>query len=109
MKRPRLADFVARGRVMAGDMPAARRYAAVMVIDAAGTGLFLPFEALYGHSVIGLSFAAVGVSLTGASLAGLAVLPLAGRAIDRFGALGIQIAAMAGATAAFLVLSAANT
>ncbi|MEV7726073.1 MFS transporter [Streptomyces sp. NPDC087917] len=55
-------------------------------ISAVGIGMYIPFSLVFFHHVTGLSFALVGVVLTVTGLAGLAVMPLAGSAVDRFGA-----------------------
>jgi MFS family permease len=57
-----------------------------MFIDMLGGGLFSPFELLYGHVVVGLTLPTAGVLIaTGAALS-IAVGPLAGSTVDRFGA-----------------------
>jgi MFS family permease len=61
------------------------RYAAALLIDAVGGGLLRPFVLLYGVTVLGLSVAQAGLALTVGLLAGLAMLPLVGRWIDRGG------------------------
>ncbi|MCX4775723.1 MFS transporter [Streptomyces sp. NBC_01264] len=55
-------------------------------ISSIGIGLYIPFSLVFFHHVTGLSFALVGIVLTATGLAGLAVMPLAGSAVDRFGA-----------------------
>ncbi|MET9696233.1 MFS transporter [Streptomyces sp. NPDC006529] len=55
-------------------------------ISAVGTGMYVPFTLVFFHQVTGLSFQAVGLVLTLTGLAGLALMPLAGVAVDRFGA-----------------------
>ncbi|MFD0270321.1 MFS transporter [Streptomyces sp. NPDC127106] len=55
-------------------------------ISAVGIGMYVPFSLVFFHHVTGLSFALVGLVLTATGLAGLAFMPLAGSAVDRFGA-----------------------
>ncbi|MEV7617288.1 MFS transporter [Streptomyces sp. NPDC089799] len=55
-------------------------------ISAVGIGMYVPFTLVFFHHVTGLSFAVVGMVLTVTGLAGLAFMPLAGAAVDRFGA-----------------------
>ncbi|MFF3426631.1 MFS transporter [Streptomyces sp. NPDC002602] len=60
-------------------------------ISAIGIGMYVPFSLVFFHHVTGLSFAAVGVVLTVTGLAGLAVVPPAGAAVDRFGARKVNL------------------
>ncbi|WP_330296431.1 MFS transporter [Streptomyces sp. NBC_00503] len=55
-------------------------------ISAIGIGMYVPFSLVFFHQVTGLSFALVGAVLTVTGLAGLGFMPLAGSAVDRFGA-----------------------
>ncbi|WP_051806748.1 MFS transporter [Streptomyces sp. NRRL F-2664] len=55
-------------------------------IGAIGTGMYVPFSLVFFHHVTGLSFTLVGLVLTVTAVAGLAFMPLAGSAVDRFGA-----------------------
>lgn len=55
-------------------------------VSAVGIGMYVPFSLVFFHHVTGLSFALVGVVMTATGLAGLAFMPLAGSAVDRFGA-----------------------
>jgi hypothetical protein len=68
------------------------RYATALVVDALGTGLLRPFMLLYGVSVLGLSAGRAGLALSLGLLAGLGVLPLIARWIDR-GARSLPVAA----------------
>jgi hypothetical protein len=68
------------------------RYATAVVVDALGTGLLRPFLLLYAVTVLGLSAGRAGLALSLGLLAGLAVLPLTGRWIDR-GARSLPVAA----------------
>ncbi|MCX5198240.1 MFS transporter [Streptomyces sp. NBC_00249] len=60
-------------------------------ISAVGIGMYIPFSLVFFHHVTGLSFALVGVVLTATGLAGLAFMPLAGSAVDRFGARKVNL------------------
>ncbi|MEV8536028.1 MFS transporter [Streptomyces sp. NPDC051211] len=55
-------------------------------VSAVGIGMYVPFTLVFFHHVTGLSFAVVGMVLTATGLTGLAFMPLAGSAVDRFGA-----------------------
>ncbi|WP_371494793.1 MFS transporter [Kitasatospora sp. NBC_00374] len=69
-----------------------RRYAAALVVDAVGAGLLRPFLLLYGVGVLGMGVGRAGLALSLGMLAGLAVVPLTGRWIDR-GARSLPVAA----------------
>ncbi|MFJ9951757.1 MFS transporter [Kitasatospora sp. NPDC091207] len=60
-----------------------RRYAAALLVDALGTGLLRPFLLLYGIGVLRLDAGTVGLAMSTGMVAGLLVLPLTGRWIDR--------------------------
>ncbi|MDJ0340097.1 MFS transporter [Streptomyces sp. H10-C2] len=72
-------------------IPGERSMLAAMTVNAVGSGMYLPFTLIFFHHVTGLSFAAVGAVLTAAGLIGLTTLPLAGTAVDRFGARRVQL------------------
>jgi MFS family permease len=55
-------------------------------VNGIGMGMYIPFTLVFFHYVTGLSFAVVGAVLTVTGLAGLGALPVAGAAIDRYGA-----------------------
>ncbi|MEU6509097.1 MFS transporter [Streptomyces sp. NPDC046942] len=55
-------------------------------VNGVGTGMYVPFTLVFFHAVTGLSFPVVGAVLTATGLAGIAALPLAGTAVDRYGA-----------------------
>ncbi|MCZ4126004.1 MFS transporter [Streptomyces sp. H39-S7] len=73
-------------------IPGERSLLAAMTVNAVGSGMYLPFTLIFFHHVTGLSFAAVGAVLTVAGLIGLTTLPLAGAAVDRWGARRVQLA-----------------
>lgn len=76
-------------------------YFAVVLINALGYGLFVPFSVLYFHQVVGLALPLVGLGLSVATGAGLVVTPLAGRLIDRFDARSVAVATNLLAAAGF--------
>ncbi|MFI6156332.1 MFS transporter [Kitasatospora sp. NPDC051170] len=59
------------------------RYATALAVDAVGGGLLRPFLLLYGVGVLHLGAGAVGLALSAGMVAGLLVVPLTGRWIDR--------------------------
>ncbi|MGW5459738.1 MFS transporter [Streptomyces sp. NPDC003996] len=61
-------------------------------VNGIGTGMYVPFTLVFFHAVTGLSFTVVGAVLTATGLAGIAVLPLAGAAVDRYGAKRVHYA-----------------
>ncbi len=61
-------------------------------VNGVGTGMYVPFTLVFFHHVTGLSFTVVGLVLTVTGLAGMAALPPAGAAVDRFGARRVQLA-----------------
>lgn len=96
-----------------------RRYVALAAIDAFGTGLFVPVSVLFLTRSVGLSSVDVGVGLTVAGLAGLAVTPLAGTLGDHYDAryvaalgygvcgVGFALYTLVGSFWVFLVLASA--
>jgi MFS family permease len=66
---------------------------AAMFIDTLGGGLFVPFELIYAHVVVGLPLTTAGAALAIAAAAGIAVGPIAGSAVDRFGPIRIVASA----------------
>lgn len=68
------------------NVPAARRWALVAVVDAIGTGMFLPVSVLYFTVVVGLRTELAGLGLGIAGLLGAIASPIAGTLVDRFGA-----------------------
>jgi MFS family permease len=68
------------------DSPAVRRWALVAVIDACGTGLLSPLVIIYFTQRVGIAPVAVGGALSLAGLCSVALLPIGGVLIDRWGA-----------------------
>ncbi|WP_221890952.1 MFS transporter [Microbispora sp. KK1-11] len=67
------------------------RYMAGMVVDATGSGMYLPLSLLFFHHVTGLPIERVGVIMTGAALFSLVGNPIAGVLVDRFGARAVVV------------------
>jgi len=84
------------------------RYAAALIVDALGAGLLRPFLLLYGVSMLGLSAGRTGLALTVGLLAGLAVVPLTGRWIDRGARTGPVTATLVVRAVGVAVLMAAD-
>ncbi|MFD9393192.1 MFS transporter [Streptomyces sp. NPDC060000] len=62
------------------------KYMLGMVVDAVGSGMYLPLSLLYFHHVTGLPLTRVGAVMTTAAVISLVSNPVAGVLIDRFGA-----------------------
>jgi MFS family permease len=76
-----------------------------MVVDTVGSGLLAPFELIYAHAVVGLPLTTAGVALSIAAGAGIAIGPIAGSAVDRWGptrmVVGANVFGMSGCVALF--------
>ncbi|MFI0719917.1 MFS transporter [Streptomyces sp. NPDC021224] len=72
-------------------LPGERAMLTAMAVDAVGSGMYVPFSLVFFHHLTGLSFATVGAVLSVVGLVGMAGLPLAGAAVDRFGARRVQL------------------
>ncbi|WP_094214611.1 MFS transporter [Streptomyces diastatochromogenes] len=59
-------------------------------VNGVGTGMYIPFTLVFFHYITGLSFTVVGAVLTATGLVGIGALPLAGAAVDRYGAKRVQ-------------------
>lgn len=66
-------------------------YIVAVLIDALGTGLFLPLSLLYFKAVAGLPLGAVGLTLTGATFLTLPFTPATGILVDVLGARRVAI------------------
>jgi MFS family permease len=64
-----------------------------VLIDALGSGLFIPFSLLYFHVALGLPLISVGFALSTATIFTLPIAPLTGLLVDRFGAKRVVMAA----------------
>jgi MFS family permease len=56
-----------------------------LLIDALGTGLYLPFSLLYFQKIAGLALPTIGIALTIATVLTLPIILLTGTLVDRFG------------------------
>lgn len=64
-----------------------------MVVDATGSGMYLPLSLLYFHHMTGRPLAQVGVIMSSAALLSLVGNPIAGVLVDRFGARAVVVGA----------------
>lgn len=64
-----------------------RAYTAGVLVNAVGTGMYVPFSLIFFQHVTGLPLTTIGVVLTVTGLVAMAALPVSGILIDRFGAL----------------------
>ena len=62
------------------------------LLDALGTGLYLPFSLLYFQKIAGLALPAIGVILTLATVLTLPMNPITGTLVDRFGGKPLVVA-----------------
>src|SRR5215469_2895020 len=75
--------------------PKIRGYEALVVaflLDALGTGLYLPFSLLYFQRIAGLALPAIGATFTLATVLTLPMSPITGTLVDRFGAKPLVVA-----------------
>ena len=90
-------------------VPRASLYASSVFISSLGRGLWIPFALLYFHLIVGLPLPLIGLGLTLGGLWGMAITPLAGTLVDRFGSrkllVGAQLASGACMLAFLLVHS----
>lgn len=66
-------------------VPRASLYASSVFIASLGRGLWVPFALLYFHITAGLPLPLIGLGLTIGGLWAMAITPLAGTLVDRFG------------------------
>ncbi|MFC1443672.1 MFS transporter [Streptacidiphilus sp. N1-10] len=71
--------------------PGERALVAGIAVDALGSGMYVPFSLVFFRHVTGLPLPLIGLVLTGTGLVGMVALPLAGAAVDRFGARRMQL------------------
>jgi MFS family permease len=79
-----------------------RRFVVAIVVDALGSGVFLPVSILYFLATTDLSLVRIGLALSIASAVQLPFGPLAGGLVDRFGAKQILLVANALEAVGFL-------
>ncbi|WP_228122361.1 MFS transporter [Saccharothrix syringae] len=70
----------------------ARRFMAATVIDALGSGLWMPFTLLFLVHGQGMGLVEAGGALSTGALLGLAAGPLSGSPVDRFGPVAVLVA-----------------
>jgi MFS family permease len=80
----------------------ARPFALAMIIDAVGSGLFLPFSLLYFYQAGGLSLTEAGLGLTIAMLVAVPAPLAAGALVDRVGPRTVAVATNAARAVGFL-------
>ncbi|KOV64949.1 MFS transporter [Streptomyces sp. MMG1121] len=80
-----MAGVVKRQR-KSGRVPGEWALPVTAAVNGIGTGMYVPFTLVFFHAVTGLSFPVVGAVLTVTGLVGIGALPLAGTAVDRYGA-----------------------
>jgi MFS family permease len=76
-------------------LPKMRGHKALVVallIDALGTGLYLPFSLLYFQKIAGLALPAIGAALTIATVLTLPMILITGTLVDRFGGQRLVVA-----------------
>ncbi|GAB2751690.1 MFS transporter [Kitasatospora kifunensis] len=73
-------------------VPGERALLTGMAIDSVGSGMYVPFSLVFFRHITGLPLTVIGAVLTVAGFAAMAVLPLVGTAVDRFGARRLQLA-----------------
>lgn len=62
-----------------------------MVVDATGSGMYLPLSLLFFHHVTGLPLPQVGAIMSAAALVGLVGNPVTGVLVDRYGARAVVV------------------
>jgi MFS family permease len=83
-----------------------------LAVNAFGAGMFLPFALIYYEVATGLPVATIGLALTAATLVTLAVTPITGALVDRFGARRLVVSGHcleAAGFAAYLTVSSAGS
>jgi len=66
-----------------------------MLVDTLGSGLVVPFELLFGTQLVRLSLAETGIGLSIGTAVAVAVGPIAGALVDRYGPVRVVVAANA--------------
>ncbi|MFF0740441.1 MFS transporter [Streptomyces sp. NPDC004111] len=76
------------------DTSTRRRLIGASLVASLGDGIYVPLTMLFVHALTGLSLTAIGAGLTLAGLCALAVMPVVGAVIDRFGAQRVVVASL---------------
>ncbi|MGW6564120.1 MFS transporter [Streptomyces sp. NPDC054975] len=74
-----------------GRVPGERNLIAGMLVDAVGTGMYVPFSLVFFQRITGLPLSTIGAVLTVAGLLAMGSMPVAGWAVDRFGARRVRL------------------
>ncbi|MFT2014348.1 MFS transporter [Streptomyces sp. 796.1] len=74
--------------------PVRRRLISASLVSSLGDGIYVPLTMLFVHTLTGLSLTAIGAGLTTAGLCALAVMPVVGVAVDRYGARPVVVASL---------------
>jgi hypothetical protein len=100
-----------RGRLLAKAPrdPDERRLLFAYLVNALGTGLFLPLSVIYLTRIVGLSATRVGLGLTIAGVIAVVATPAAGPLVHRFGARTIVVACFAVTAMGFLAYVAVDS
>ncbi|HVU76443.1 MAG TPA: MFS transporter [Gaiellaceae bacterium] len=86
-----------------------RRYLAIAMVDALGSGTFAPVTILFLTQIVGLSPVKAGLGLAIAAAVGLATTPFAGSLADRFDARTLTMAGFALAGVGFVAYTAVHS
>jgi MFS family permease len=86
-----------------------RRFVTALAIDALGSGIWMPLSMLYFLHQTSLSLVELGLAMTIANTAAIAVVPFLGSLVDRVGPKIVMQAGNAGAAVAFLMYPFAHS
>ncbi len=89
--------------------PVVRRYLAGIAVGRFGTGLTLPFTVILLHEVRDVPLPTVGLLLTLPGVLGLAVVPLGGALVDRFGPRAVLLTCLSLMSAGTALLAVAHS
>ncbi|MEU7293059.1 MFS transporter [Streptomyces exfoliatus] len=74
-----------------GRVPGERNLISGMLVDAVGTGMYVPFSLVFFQRITGLPLSTIGAVLTVAGLLAMGSMPVGGWAVDRFGARPVRL------------------
>ena len=86
-----------------------RRYLAIAMVDALGSGTFAPVTVLFLTQIVGLSAVRAGLGLAIVAAVGFAMTPVAGALADRFDARTLTMAGFALAGLGFVAYAAVHS
>ena len=72
-------------------VPGERNLIAGMLVDAVGTGMYVPFSLVFFQHVTGLPLTTIGMVLTVAGIVAMSAMPVGGWAVDRYGARRVRL------------------